>query len=151
MNWLVKEEPSHYPYDALVADGRTTWSGVENPLAQKHLRAIRKGDRVFYYHTGDQKAIVGVARALGDACADPDDPSGRLFVVDVGPVQKLAVPVTLARIKADEFFADFPLTRMPRLSVMPVTDDQWKRIESMSRQGADGAAPSSRLKPRATG
>jgi predicted RNA-binding protein with PUA-like domain len=132
MNWLVKEEPAHYAFDALVRDGKTTWNGVRNPLAQKHLRGIRKGDRVFYYHTGDEKAVVGVARALGDARPDPSDGTGKSFVFDLGPVRKLAVPVTLAAIKGDPFFAGFDLTRIPRLSVMPVSDEQWKRIEAMS-------------------
>src|SRR3954462_14417161 len=100
MNWLFKEEPTHYSYDDLVKDTRTVWSGVKNPLAQKHLHAVRKGDRIFYYHTGDQKAVVGIARALADAYADPKIPGGKMAVVDVGPVKKLARPVTLAEIKA---------------------------------------------------
>ena len=131
-NWLVKEEPEHYSYDALVRDGRTSWSGVKNPLAQKHLRSIRKGDRIFYYHTGKEKAVVGVAKAASDAYTDPKDKSGKLAVVDVVPERKLARPVTLAEIKADESFASFPLVRMSRLSVMPVSDAEWKRIEKLS-------------------
>lgn len=129
----MKEEPEHYSFDAFVGDGRTEWSGVKNPLAQKHLRAIRKGDRLFYYHTGKEKAVVGIARADGNAYDDPKDRSGKLAAVDLVPLEKLASPVTLAAIKADPFFADFALVRMPRLSVMPVTDAQWKRIEEMSR------------------
>jgi len=131
--WLVKEEPEHYAYDQLEQDRKTVWAGVRNPLAQKHLRSIRKGDRIFYYHTGKEKAIVGVARALGDAYPDPGDASGKAFVVDVAPEKKLPRPVTLAAIKADRAFADFPLVRMSRLSVMPVTDGEWARIEKMSR------------------
>ena len=131
--WLVKEEPEHYPYDQLERDRRTVWAGVKNPLAQKHLRAIRRGDRIFYYHTGKQKAVVAVAQASSDAYPDPGDASGKLFVVDVVPDTKLPRPVTLAEIKADPAFAAFPLVRMPRLSVMPVTDTQWTRIEKMSR------------------
>lgn len=130
MNWLFKEEPTHYNYDALVKDRKTQWSGVRNPLAQKHLRSVKKGDRIFYYHTGDEKAIVGVAKAAGDAYPDPSDPSGKAHVVDVVPGRKLPAPVTLAAVKADPAFADFPLTRLPRLSVMPVTDDEWDRIEA---------------------
>jgi predicted RNA-binding protein with PUA-like domain len=133
-NWLLKEEPEHYSFDALVRDGRTVWSGVKNPLAQKHLHGIRKGDRIFYYHTGKEKAIVGVAQAAGDAYADPNDKTGKAAVVDVVPGRKLARPVTLAEIKADAAFASFPLVRMSRLSVMPVTDDEWARIEDMSRR-----------------
>lgn len=132
MNWLFKEEPTHYSYDDLVREKKTVWSGVKNPLAQKHLRGVRKGDRIFYYHTGDVKAVVGIARAGGDAYPDPKDRSGKLHAVDVVPVRKLARPVTLAEIKADSSFADFPLVRISRLSVMPVTDAEWKRIERAS-------------------
>ena len=130
MNWLFKEEPANYPFDALVKDQKTIWSGVKNPLAQKHLHAVKKGDRIFYYHTGNEKAVVGIAKALADAYADPKDASGKLAVVDVGPVKKLPRPVTLAEIKGDAAFATFPLVRISRLSVMPVTDAEWKRIEA---------------------
>ena len=132
MNWLFKEEPAHYNFDALVKDGSTVWSGVKNPLAQKHLRSVKKGDRIFYYHTGAEKSVVGIARALKDAYADPADTTGRQSVVDVGPVKKLPRPVTLAAIKADPAFKDFPLVRISRLSVMPVTDAEWARIEKMA-------------------
>jgi predicted RNA-binding protein with PUA-like domain len=131
-NWLVKEEPDHYSYDALVRDGKTVWSGVRNPLAQKHLRSIRKGDRIFYYHTGKEKAVVAIAKAGSDAYPDPNDQEGRLSVVEVVPERKLARPVTLAEIKADAAFASFALVRMSRLSVMPVSDAEWKRIEKLS-------------------
>ncbi len=135
MNWLFKEEPTHYSYDDLAKDKKTSWSGVRNPLAQKHLRSVRKGDLVFYYHTGDEKAIVGVMKATGDAYPDPADKSGKLYAVDVAPVEKLGRPVTLAEIKADRRFAEFPLTRISRLSVMPVTATEWKLIEGLSRKG----------------
>jgi predicted RNA-binding protein with PUA-like domain len=128
MNWLFKEEPTHYNFDALLQDKRTVWSGVKNPLAQKHLHAVKKGDRIFYYHTGDEKAVVGIAKALGDAYADPDDKTARQAVVDVGPVKKLARPVTLASIKADPSFNTFALVRISRLSVMPVSDVEWDGI-----------------------
>jgi predicted RNA-binding protein with PUA-like domain len=132
MNWLFKEEPTHYGFDDLVADRTTVWSGVKNPLAQKHLHAVKKGDRIFYYHTGDEKAVVGIATALGDAYPDPGDKTGKSAVVDVAPVKKLQRPVTLAEIKADAAFKTFPLVRISRLSVMPVTDAEWKRIEKMA-------------------
>jgi len=132
MNWLFKEEPSNYSYDALAKDKKTVWSGVKNPLAQKHLRSVKKGDRIFYYHTGDEKSVVGVAKALGDAYADPNDSTGKAAVVDVGPVKKLPRPVTLKEIKADPFFKTFALVRISRLSVMPVSDAEWARIESMA-------------------
>jgi predicted RNA-binding protein with PUA-like domain len=133
MNWLFKEEPTHYSFDDLVREKKTGWSGVKNALAQKHLRSVKKGDRIFYYHTGDEKAVVGIARALGNAYPDPKDPAGKMFVVEVGPVGKLARPVTLAEIKAKAFFKDFPLVRISRLSVMPVSDREWKEIEKMSK------------------
>jgi predicted RNA-binding protein with PUA-like domain len=130
--WLVKEEPDHYGYDQLARDRKTVWAGVRNPLAQKHLRAIRKGDRIFYYHTGKEKAVVAIAKAATDAYPDPDDASGKSYVVDIVPEKKLPQPVTLAAIKADRAFAAFPLVRISRLSVMPVTDHEWNRIVKMS-------------------
>jgi predicted RNA-binding protein with PUA-like domain len=132
MNWLFKEEPTHYSYDALVKDKKTMWSGVKNPLAQKHLRSVKKDDRIFYYHTGDEKSVVGIAKALGNAYLDPSDKSGKHSVVDVAPVKKLPRAVTLAEIKADSAFKDFPLVRISRLSVMPVTDAEWTRIVEMA-------------------
>lgn len=130
--WLFKEEPTHYSFDQFRKDGRTSWTGVKNPLAQKHLRSVAKGDLIFYYHTGDEKAVVGVMKSEGNAYPDPKDKSGKLHAVDVVPVRKLARPVTLKEIKADPRFADFALVRMSRLSVMPVTDAQWKAIETLS-------------------
>jgi predicted RNA-binding protein with PUA-like domain len=132
MNWLFKEEPANYSYDDLARDGRTSWTGVRNPVAQKHLRAVAKGDLIFFYHTGAEKAVVGVARAAAPAYPDPADKSGKLYAVDILPVRKLKHPVKLAAVKADKRFASFPLTRLPRLSVMPVTDEEWKRLEAMS-------------------
>lgn len=136
MNYLFKEEPGNYSFDDLVRDGRTSWTGVKNPLAQKHLRGVKKGDRIFFYHTGDQKAVVGICRAAGDAYADPADKSGKLYAVDVEPVKKLEEPVTLAAIKSDRRFADFPLTRLPRLSVMPVPQATWDAIVRMGSNAA---------------
>jgi len=134
MNWLFKEEPTHYGYDDLARDRKTSWSGVKNPLAQKHLRSVKKGDRIFYYHTGDEKAVVAVARAATDAYPDPKDKSGKLSTVDVVPVRKLARPVTLAEIKARAAFKDFPLVRISRLSVMPVSEREWAEIEAISER-----------------
>jgi len=135
MNWLFKEEPTHYGYDDLVKDKQTVWSGVKNPLAQKHLRSVKKGDQIFYYHTGNEKAIVGIARAVTDAYADPKDKTGKAAVVDIEPQRVLKRPVTLAEIKAKKAFASFPLTRLPRLSVMPVTESEWREIVKMSEMG----------------
>ena len=134
MNWLFKEEPSTYSYDALAKDKKTVWSGVKNPLAQKHLRSVKKGDRIFYYHTGDEKSVVGIAKALGDAYSDPGDKTGKASVVDVGPVKKLPRPVALSEIKADAAFKDFALVRISRLSVMPVSDKEWDRIEALAEK-----------------
>jgi predicted RNA-binding protein with PUA-like domain len=133
MRWLVKEEPENYNFDQFMADGSTVWSGVRNPVAQKHLRAMQKGDRVFFYHTGKEKAIVGTARVAVPAYPDPAEPGGNLVVVEMVPDKKLKRPVTLAEIKASGKFADFALVRIPRLSVMPVTEEQWTAIEAMSR------------------
>src|SRR6266496_5690583 len=136
MNWLFKEEPTHYSYDDLGRDGKTSWSGVKNPLAQKHLRMVKKRDRIFYYHTGDEKAVVAIAKAVSDAYPDPKDKSGKLMAaVDVAPVKKLPRPVTLAEIKARPSFKDFPLVRISRLSVMPVSEKEWSEILKMSEQG----------------
>jgi predicted RNA-binding protein with PUA-like domain len=136
MNWLFKEEPSHYSFDDLRKDRKTVWSGVKNPLAQKHLRSVKRGDRIFYYHTGDEKAVVGIAKALGDAYPDGSDASGKQSVVDVAPIEPLPRPVTLAEIKSDRAFGDFPLVRISRLSVMPVSDAEWERIEGMAHRAA---------------
>jgi predicted RNA-binding protein with PUA-like domain len=132
MNWLFKEEPSNYSFDAFVKDKQTTWSGVKNPVAQRNLRSVKKGEQVFYYHTGDEKQIVGIAKALGDAYPDPADKTGKAHVVDIGPVKKLARPVTLKEIKADAFFKNFDLVRISRLSVMPVSDAEWSRIVKLA-------------------
>jgi predicted RNA-binding protein with PUA-like domain len=133
MNWLVKEEPSNYNYSQFLKDGRTVWSGVRNPVAQRNLKSMTKGDRVFYYHTGDEKQIVGTATVAGAPYADPKDADGKLYVVELAAGKALPSPVTLKAVKADPRFADFALTRVPRLSVMPVTDTQWKALEAMAR------------------
>ena len=132
--WLMKEEPGNYSFAAFKKDGGTTWTGVKNPLAQKNLRGVKKGDQVFYYHTGDEKSVVGIAKASGDAYPDPGDPSGKAHVVDLVPVKALARPVTLAEIKADKRFAKFPLTYLPRLSVMPVGEAEWTAILKMAER-----------------
>jgi predicted RNA-binding protein with PUA-like domain len=132
--WLFKEEPDHYSLDDLVREKRTVWDGVENNLALKHLRSVKKGDRVFYYHTGSEKAVVGVMEVVKGPYRDPAGNDDRLVVVDVKPVRRLVRPVTLAEIKTNPKFADFALVRISRLSVMPVTDEQWEEIERLSKQ-----------------
>jgi predicted RNA-binding protein with PUA-like domain len=126
--WLFKEEPDHYNFADLQRDGRTVWDGVSNALARKHLRQVQPGDRVLYYHTGKEKAVVGEARVLGVTTAGAEP------VVEVAAVRRLAHPVPLARIKEEPALAGWELVRLPRLSVMPVTEEQWQRIEEMSRQ-----------------
>jgi predicted RNA-binding protein with PUA-like domain len=132
MNWLFKEEPDHYSYDELARDRKTVWSGVRNPLAQKHLRSVRKGDRIFYYHTGKERAVVGIARAVSDPYPDPEEPSGSRVAVEVAPVRRLRCPVSLATIKATRSLANLPLVRLPRLSVMPIGEREWAEIEELS-------------------
>jgi predicted RNA-binding protein with PUA-like domain len=131
-NWLFKEEPTHYSFADLEKDGSTTWEGVSNPVALKNLRQVKKGDRVFYYHTGKEKAIVGEMIVVSAASAEVKDTS-KAPTVTVSPVRRLAQPVTLKAIKADKAFADWDLVRNSRLSVMPVTDSQWQRVEQMSK------------------
>ena len=126
--WLLKTEPSTYAFADLVRDGRTTWDGVSNPVALGHLRAMKKGDEALVYHTGDEKAAVGIARVASDPYPDPKQKDPRLVVVDLEPVRALPRPVTLKAVKADPRFADFALVRISRLSVMPVTDAQWKAL-----------------------
>ena len=133
MNWLVKEEPENYSYDKFLQDGTTVWAGVKNPVAQRNLRAMKKGDRVLYYHTGKEKAIVGTASVTKTSYPDPKDKDGSLVVVELAAGKPFKRPVTLAEIKADKRFADMPLVRIPRLSVQPVTDDQWNMIEAISK------------------
>jgi predicted RNA-binding protein with PUA-like domain len=130
--WLFKEEPEHYSFADLVRDGRTVWDGVTNALARKNLREVRKGDPVFFYHTGKEKAIVGEMRIVAGPRPDPasDDKS---VVVDVEPVRALKRHVTLAEIKDDAVLVDWDLVRLSRLSVMPVTEEQWQRVQELSR------------------
>jgi len=132
MHFLFKEEPTNYSYDAFAEDGQTTWTGVKNPVAQRNLRSVKKGDLVFYYHTGDEKQIVGIAKAAGDAY--PERGNSVAHVVDLVPVKKLKRPVTLKEIKADKRFEKFQLTYMPRLSVMPVEAEWWDAIVEMSEK-----------------
>ncbi len=134
-NWLFKEEPTHYSFADLERDGEALWDGVENPLALKHLRSVKKGDSIFYYHTGKEKAVVGVMEAAADSTPDPKD--DRLVVVRVRPVRALPRPVTLAEIKAEPAFAGWELVRMSRLSVMPVSAEHWKRVEKLSKMEKD--------------
>jgi predicted RNA-binding protein with PUA-like domain len=131
--WLFKTEPSSYAYDQLERDGKTVWDGVKNPVARKHIAAVKRGDQVLIYHTGDEKAVIGIAKALSDGYPDPKQTDPKAAVVDLAPVARLQRPVTLAELKQRPSLKDFPLVRLPRLSAMPVSAAEWKEIERSSR------------------
>ncbi|MBZ5554331.1 MAG: EVE domain-containing protein [Acidobacteriia bacterium] len=126
--WLFKTEPTHYSFDDLVESKKAVWDGITNNLALKHLRGVRKGDEALVYHTGDEKQIVGVAIVTSNPYPDPKQKDPKLVVVDIKPGRRLNREVTLAEIKADKALKDFDLVRNSRLSVMPVSDAQWKRL-----------------------
>lgn len=124
--WLFKEEPGAYSFADLERDGQTNWEGISNPLALKNLRQVKPGDRILLYHTGKEKAIVGEMKAI----------AAKDGVVTVAPVRRLNRPVPLAELKAQTELASWELIRISRLSVMPVSDDQWRLIERLSRTEA---------------
>jgi len=131
--WLLKSEPGVYAFADLVRDKKTTWDGVTNNLALKHIRAMAKGDLAFIYHSGDEKSIVGIAEVASEPYPDPKAGDPKIVVVDLKAKDALARPVSLADIKAKKEFADFSLVRISRLSVMPVTAAQWKWLLAMSQ------------------
>ena len=132
--WLFKTEPSVYSFQQLQKDKKTMWDGVKNNLALKNLKDIKKGDEILIYHTGDEKAAVGIARALGGAYPDPSQKNPRMLVVDIEAVKTLPRPVTLAEVKANKKLANFDLVRLSRLSIMKVNDEQWDTMEGMAKQ-----------------
>jgi predicted RNA-binding protein with PUA-like domain len=127
-HWLLKSEPVKYAWDRLVADGRTHWDGVRNFQASNNLKAMRAGDKAFFYHSNEGLEIVGIAEIAREYYPDPSDKTGRFGMVDVKPVRKLTRPVTLQQIKADPRLADFALVRQSRLSVVPVSEAHWRLI-----------------------
>jgi predicted RNA-binding protein with PUA-like domain len=131
-HWLVKSEPNTYAFDDLQREGRTVWDGVRNNAAALHLKAMRDGDEVLFYHSQEGMAVVGVAKVVREAFPDPGDPAGRFVAVELAPVRALAVPVTLAAMKAEPALADMAMLRQSRLSVSPVTTDQWAVILRMA-------------------
>jgi predicted RNA-binding protein with PUA-like domain len=135
--WLLKTEPDCYAWDNLVKDQRTVWDGVTNALALKHIRAMKKGDLALVYHTGDERAAVGIAEIVTNPYPDPDQKDEKLVVVDLKPKSKLKQSVTLSDIKADPAFAGWDLLRIGRLSVVPVPDAMWKRIVEELAQPQD--------------
>ncbi len=132
--WLLKTEPGDYSYADLERDGETIWDGVRNNFALKHLRQVRAGDQALVYHTGKEKAVVGVASVASDPYPDPEGDDPRWMVFDLRPERPLRHPVGLAEIKADPAFSDFHLVRISRLSVMPVPAPLWKRLLRMSER-----------------
>ncbi|HSB19084.1 MAG TPA: EVE domain-containing protein [Anaeromyxobacteraceae bacterium] len=133
-SWLLKTEPGAYSFADLRREGRTAWTGVRNPVAQRNLRAMQMGDRAVVYHTGAEKAAVGVAEVVRPAYPDPADRTGALACVDLAAAGPLARPVTLAAMKGHPAFAGSPLLRQGRLSVVPLSADQWKAIEELARK-----------------
>lgn len=135
-HWLFKEEPDHYNFADLERDRTTSWDGVTNNLARQHLRKVARGDRIFFYHSGKEKAIIGEMRAVSDAMPDPAGDDPKAVVVQVQAVRRLSAPVPLSRIKLDAQLAGWDLVRLPRLSVMPVTVPQWRRVEELAQADA---------------
>jgi predicted RNA-binding protein with PUA-like domain len=131
--WLLKTEPEEYSWDDLTkkAAKGDAWTGVRNFTARNHLKAMRKGDRVFIYHTGDEKQVVGVAEVVRESYPDPTDEKSVFLSVDVKALDPLPQPVTLAAVKADKKLADMALVKYGRLSVQPVTDAEWKIVCKM--------------------
>ncbi|MGE5549030.1 MAG: EVE domain-containing protein [Bacteroidota bacterium] len=133
--WLFKTEPEEYSYQDLAKAGGGTWDGVRNPRALANLAQVRPGDRVFIYHTGKHRAVVGLAEAVSPPYPDPHAADHRLVVVDLAPRGELPRPVTLAEIKTDSLFAGWELVRLPRLSVMPAPERIWQSVLGMSQAG----------------
>ncbi len=129
--WLIKSEPAAYSWDDLVRDGETLWDGIRNHRAANNLRAMKKGDRAFFYHSVTGKEIVGIAEVSEAALADPKDPAWA--AVRIRPVRALARPVTLAEVKADKSLAEIELVRLSRLSVAEIRRDEWDRICSLAK------------------
>jgi predicted RNA-binding protein with PUA-like domain len=130
-HWLVKSEPDTWSWDQHVKKGVDAWTGVRNFQARTHLKNMKKGDKVFFYHTGDEKAVVGVSEVAKEAYPDPTDKEGSFVCVDLSAVEPLKTPVTLAAIRADKKFADMVLVKASRLSVQPVTAGEWSAIRKL--------------------
>jgi predicted RNA-binding protein with PUA-like domain len=143
-HWLVKSEPGAYSWGRFVREGRAVWDGVRNPQAQRHLASMQAGDLVLFYHSGERREVVGVAKVARPAYPEPGARDPRFVAVDLVPAEPLARPVPLAEIKAERSLAGVPLVRQPRLSVMPLEPAAFARIVEL----AGGAAPSS-ARPRA--
>ena len=130
-HWLVKSEPAKYPWEQMVKDKRTHWDGVHNFQAANNMKAMKEGDRAFYYHSNEGKEIVGIVKITKEFYLDPKDETGKFGMVDVTAVEKLPTPVTLAQIKADPTLSNMVLVKNSRLSVQPVTPEEWKYIAKL--------------------
>lgn len=130
--WLMKSEPDAYSWDRLVREGRGHWDGVRNAQASRNMKAMKKGDRAFFYHSNIGKEIVGVMEIVREYYPDHTDPTGKWGMVDVAPLKPAKQPVTLAQIRADKRFADLALVRQSRLSVMPVSAAHWSLLCKMA-------------------
>ena len=130
--WLVKQEPSSYSWSDFVADGETSWTGVRNFAARNNLRKMQKGDEVFFYHSGDEKAVVGIAKVTRTAYADPTAKEGDWSTLDIAAVKALRRPVTLREIKGNPQLKRIPLVRQPRLSVMALSEAEFREIAKMA-------------------
>ena len=133
--WILKTEPSTYSFDNLAAEKTARWDGVTNPVAVRNIRGMQPGDAVMIYHTGDEKAVVGLAEVASAPYPDPKDKSGKLYVVDLKAGRRVARPVTLAEIRGEPLFQDLALVRQPRLSVVPVPGPQWDRLQALAASG----------------
>jgi predicted RNA-binding protein with PUA-like domain len=131
-HWLVKSEPNSYSFDDLVRDGKTVWDGVRNNAAALHLKAMKEGEEVLFYHSQEGKEIVGIAKVVKTAFPDKSDPSSRFVAVELAPVRALKKPVTLADMKGEASLAEMQMLRQSRLSVSPVTADEWKTLLKMA-------------------
>ncbi len=158
--WILKEEPTVYSYHDLERDGATRWTGVHNALALRHLRAMRPKDRALYYHTGAERSCVGIVEVTSEPQPDPDDDRGS-YRVDVRPVRALRRPIPLSEVRLDPALAGIALVRLPRLSVLPLSEDQWVRLLAhedatprpgpVLTPGAKGRGTTSVPRPRPTG
>ena len=132
--FLLKTEPSEYSFDDLIRDTTTVWSGIRNATALIHLRTMKKGDEAFLYHTGNEKQIIGIVQITTDPYPDPKLKNEKLVVIEIRPIRKLDYPVPLSVIKSKNEFRTFPLVTISRLSVMPVSDAEWKSILALSKK-----------------
>ena len=130
--WLLKSEPFKYSWDQFVLDKKTHWDGVRNYLARNYLKAMKKGDKIFFYHSNEGLEIVGIAKVVKEYYQDPTTPEPAWVVVDVAPVKKIKKPVTLAQIKAEKDLQEMSLIKSMRLSVQPVREEEWNKILTMA-------------------